>query len=209
MSRRAWAIRIAAVAAVPASLALALLAIDILRVPRALVTDDVRFQAAPRVPRPLWNDLGILPGAPGARLLDVGDDVESRKTLALFARIDPARVRITTPEQEALRGRVQLEVTLRSREAGNPRRRAEHLNLLGVLNASRYSSFAPEAQLILSRSIGAFRSAIEVDPTNPDAKRNLEILLRRPEAAVLPPDDVSQGGAQGRVSGQGRAGSGY
>jgi len=210
MNRRAWAVRIAAILAVPAALALTLLAVDVLLVPKEVAADDVRFQAAPRLPRTLWEDVGFLPESPGVRLLDAGDDVRSRQTVALFARVDPAKVRISTPEQEALRGRAQLEVTLRSREdADDPRRRAQHLNLLGVLTMSRFSTSGPEMAQILSRGIGAFQSAIEVDPENADAKRNLEILLRRPDAAVLPPNDPSQGGAQGRVSGRGRSGSGY
>ena len=73
----------------------------------------------------------------------------------------------------------------------------------------RYSTDSQEATQILARGVGAFQNAIEVDPGNLDALRNLEILLRRPEAATLPPNDPSQGGAQGRVSGQGRVGSGY
>ena len=74
---------------------------------------------------------------------------------------------------------------------------------------SRFSTSGPEPQEILRRGIGAFQAAIEADPSNTDAKRNLEILLRRPEAAQLPPNNPSQGGSQGRVSGQGRSGSGY
>lgn len=210
MTRRAWALRIGAVVSVPLALALVPLAVEVLRVPSELAADDVRFQAAPRLPRSLWEDVGFLPGSPGLRLLGAGDDVESRRAVALFARVDPARVRLSTPEQEALRGRAQLEVTLRSREdEGYPRRRAQLLNLLGVLTMSRFSTSGTETAQILSRGIGSFQSAIEVDPENADAKRNLEILLRRPEAVVLPPDDPSQGGAQGRVSGRGRSGSGY
>ena len=74
---------------------------------------------------------------------------------------------------------------------------------------ARYSTSGPESDQIISRALGAFQAAIEVDPTNLDAKRNLEILLRRPEAATMPPNDPLQGGAQGRFSGRGRAGSGY
>lgn len=207
MNRRAWAIRVAAVLAVPAALALALLAVEILRVPHEIDVDDARFEAAPHVQRSLWNDLGLVPGSPGVRLLGARDDVASRKTEALYARIDPRKQ--GDPEQDALRGRVQLEATLRSRESREPEWRGRHLNLFGVLTMSRFSTSGPEQQQILSRGIGAFQSAIEVDPSNLDAKRNLEILLRRPDAASLPPNDPSQGGAQGRVSGQGRSGGGY
>jgi hypothetical protein len=210
MSRRGLALWISAILAVPAAVLLTLLAIEVFRVPRDLAAEDVRFQAAPRLPRTLWDDLGFLPGDPGARLLGASDDVRSRQTVALFARVDPAKVPINSPEREALRGRAQLEVTIRSREnADDPRWRARHLNLLGVLTMSRFSNFGGEANLVLARGVGAFQSAIEVDPANSDAKRNLEILLRRPEAAHLPPTAPVQGGSQGRVSGQGRAGGGY
>ena len=209
MSRRTWLIRIAAVLAVPVAVALVVLAVDVLRVPGEIAADDVRFQAGPRVRRSLWDDLGFLPGRPGARLLGTDDDVRHRKTLALFAQVQPGKVAVTSPELEALRGQAQLEVTLQARVEREPHRLSQQLNNLGVLTMGRYSTDSQEAIQILSRGVGAFQNAIEVDPDNTDALRNLEILLRRPEAATLPPNDPSQGGAQGRVSGQGRVGSGY
>jgi len=209
VSRRTWLIRIAAVLAVPVAVALVVLAVDVLRVPGEIAADDVRFQAAPRVRRSLWDDLGFLPGRPGARLLGTDDDVRHRKTLALFAQVQPGKVAVTSPELEALRGQAQLEVTLQARVEREPHRLSQQLNNLGVLTMGRYSTDSQEAIQILSRGVGAFQNAIEVDPDNTDALRNLEILLRRPEAATLPPNDPSQGGAQGRVSGQGRVGSGY
>ena len=209
MSRRRWLIWAAAALAVPVGIALALLAVDVLRVPRELSADDVRFQGAPRIKRDLWGDLDFLPGDPGVRLLGVGDDVASRKGIALFALVDPSRIQITTPEREALRGRAQLEVTLLAQQGGRPRVHSRHLNLLGVLTMARLTTSGPEVDQMLSRALGSFQNAIEVDPTNLDAKRNLEILLRRPEAVTLPPNNPFQGGAQGRFSGQGRAGSGY
>jgi hypothetical protein len=207
--RRLWATRAAAALAVPVALVLVALAVDVLRVPREVAADDVRFQAAPRVPRALWDDVGFLPGDAAARVLGVHDDLAHRRTLALFARVQPGRAPATTPELEALRGKATLEVTLRSREAGEPRRRAELLNLYGILSLGRSSTDAAESHQILARGIGAFQDATELDPRNVDAKRNLELVLRRPDAATLPPNDPSQGGAQGRTSGQGRSGSGY
>lgn len=207
--RRRWALRIAAVLAVPLALALVVLALDVLRVPRELAADDVRFQGGPRVRRSLWNDLGFLPGQPGVRLLGLQDDVAHRRAVAIFAQVQPGKVAITTPELEALRGQAQLEVTLQARVEQEARRQAAQLNNLGILTIGRYSTDGQEATQILTRAVGSFQNAIEVDPGNLDALRNLEILLRRPEASHLPPNDPSQGGAQGRVSGQGRVGSGY
>ncbi len=209
MSRRSVFTWIAAALAVPAAILLGVLAVEVLRVPGELAADDVRFQGGPRVRRTLWNDIGFLPGDPGVRLLGVEDDLAHRRTTALFAQVQPGKVAITSPELEALRGRAQLEVTLQARVERDSRRRAQQLNNLGILTIGRFSTDSQEATQILARSVGAFQSAVEVDPDNLDALRNLEILLRRPEAATLPPNDPSQGGAQGRLSGQGRVGSGY
>ena len=142
------------------------------------------------------------------RLLGVDDDLAHRRTMARFAQVQPGKVAVTSPELEALRGRAQLQVTLQARVERDPFRQAQQLNNLGVLMIGRYSTDSQEATEILARAVGAFQNAIEVDPDNLDALRNLEILLRRPEAATLPPNNPSQGGAQGRVSGQGRVGSG-
>jgi hypothetical protein len=209
VSRRTLVTWIAAVLAVPAAIVLTVIAVEVLRVPGELAADDVRFQGGPRVRRALWNDLGFLPGDPGVRLLGVEDDLAHRRTMALFAQVQPGKVAVTSPELEALRGRAQLEVTLHARVERDPFRQAQQLNNLGILTIGRYSTDSQEANQILARAVGAFQNAIEVDPDNLDALRNLEILLRRPEAATLPPNNPSQGGAQGRVSGQGRVGSGY
>jgi len=197
------------VLAVPVAVALVVLAVDVIRVPGELAADDVRFQGGPRVRRPLWNDLGFLPGQPGVRLLGVGDDVAHRRAVAIFPQVQPGKVAITTPELEALRGKAQLDVTLQARVEREAHRQAQQLNNLGILTIGRFSTDGQEATQILARAVGSFQNAIEVDPGNLDALRNLEILLRRPDAAHLPPNDPSQGGAQGRVSGQGRVGSGY
>lgn len=204
-----WLARAGTVLAAPAAVLLVALAVDVLRVPSELAADDVRFQAAPRVPRTLWDGLGFLPGEAGARLLGTADDVAHRRTIALFAQVQPGKVVTISPELEALRGKAQLEVTLQARVEGDPRRQAQQLNNLGVLTLGRFSTDSQEAIQMLTRAVGAFQSAIQLDPTNADALRNLEILLRRPDAANLPPNTPSSGGAQGRTSGQGRSGSGY
>jgi hypothetical protein len=66
-----------------------------------------------------------------------------------------------------------------------------------------------ESENVLRKAIATFRSAIEVDPSNQDAKINLELALRNAKAINLPGTDPDAGAAQGSLSGQGRAGSGY
>jgi hypothetical protein len=62
MTWRGRLLRAAAVLAVPAAIVLLALAVDVLRVPRELEGDDVRFEAAPRRQQGLWADAGYLPG---------------------------------------------------------------------------------------------------------------------------------------------------
>lgn len=208
MRWRTWLLRVAAVVAVPVALCLLLVAVDVLRVPGELEGDDVRFEASPRRQAGLWEDLGVLPGSPGARLLGTNDDLAYRRTLAIWVRVPPG-TEIFGPELENLRGRLQLELTETSAEDGNPTRRSHLLNLLGALTLENRSTDPSESENQLRRGIDLFRSAIEASPANDEAKVNLELALRNAKAVNLPGTDPDAGAAQGSLSGQGRAGTGY
>jgi hypothetical protein len=205
---RRWLVWVAAVLAVPAAIVLVLLAVDVLRVPGELEGDDVSFEAAPLRQEGLWESLGFLPRRPGARLLDMGDDLAYRRTLALWVKVPPG-TDIYGPELENMRGKLQSELTGGSAEDLNPKRRSQLLNLLGALSLERRSFDAIESESTLRRAIHIFRSAIEIDPGNEDAKVNLELALRNARAISLPGTDPDAGAAQGSISGQGRAGTGY
>lgn len=202
-----WAVRISAALAIPAAAVLLLLAVDTLRVPDDLAADDVRFEAAPRLPRDLWADLGVLPGSVGERVLGVRDDIAFRRTAALYARVQGLEIR--GPALEALNGQALLEVTVGSRTAADARRRAELLNLLGVLTFGRYAYTPAEREILVRTGIGAFRSAIKLESDNSEAKRNLELALRLPEAKTLSGPGPDAGASRGQRSGAGRSGSGY
>ena len=203
-----WLLRAAAVLAGLAALVLVAVALDVLRASDELESDDVSFEAAPRRQASLWDDLGLLPRQPGAYLLDIDDDVAYRRTLAIWVRVPPG-TDIFGPEQENLRGRLQSQLSERSAADSNAKRRSHLLNLLGALALERRSSDPNESENVLRKAIDDFRSAIELDPTNQDAKVNLELALRNAKAVNLPGTDPDSGAAQGSLSGQGRAGSGY
>lgn len=203
-----WLLRAAAVLAGLAALVLVAVALDVLRASDELESDDVSFEAAPRRQASLWDDLGLLPRQPGAYLLDIDDDVAYRRTLAIWVRVPPG-TDIFGPEQENLRGRLQSQLSERSAADSNAKRRSHLLNLLGALALERRSSDPNESENVLRKTIDNFRSAIELDPTNQDAKVNLELALRNAKAVNLPGTDPDSGAAQGSLSGQGRAGSGY
>ena len=65
------------------------------------------------------------------------------------------------------------------------------------------------AQRMLSNAVGAFRTAVELDQANDDAKVNLELALRAYAPILFPSNAPDAGGARGQESGQGRSGSGY
>jgi hypothetical protein len=209
VTRRARALRIAAVIAVPLAITVAVVGIDVLRVPSEVGADDTRFEGAPLRQRSPWEDVGFLPERLGTRVLELEDDLAYRRTIWLYARTDPRRVQITTPEQEALRGRVVIELANLSREEPEPRRRANLLNLHGALTMGRYTADPRERDANLKDAIESFRTAIRLDPDHADAKVNLEFALRAAEPGQLAGVNPERGAARGRRAGSGRAGGGY
>lgn len=208
MTRRRL-VRVAAVLAVPLALVLVVLAVDVLRLPGQLESGDVRFEAAPRLRSEPWSGVDFVRGWPAMRLLDANDDLDYRQALARFLRVEPGRVEIYGPKLENLRGAVQLELTRLSAEDDNPARRSRFLNLLGAMSLDRYTYDQAEREAILRKAIFTFRSAVQTDPENEDAKVNLELALRDAKATNLPGTDPSGGAAEGSISGQGSSGSGY
>ena len=202
-------LKLAAIVAVPLALLLIVLAVDVLRLPGKLESGDVRFEAAPRRAEGAWSGIDLVKGWPAMRLLDTNDDLDYRQALARFLRVEPGEVEIYGPELENLRGRVQLELTSLSAEDDNPARRSRFLNLLGAMSLDRYTYDQAEREAILRKAIHTFRSAVDTDPENEDAKTNLELALRDAKATNLPGTDPSGGAAEGSISGQGTSGSGY
>ena len=66
-----------------------------------------------------------------------------------------------------------------------------------------------EREKILQRAASAFSNAIELDPSNEDAKRNLETVLRVFGPVAIPGASPTGGREGGSISGQGSSGSGY
>jgi hypothetical protein len=113
-------------------------------------------------------------------------------------------------EKEARWAKLQFELTNESRNHPEPGRRSELQNLLGVTLLARYLYASPDQRnMLLSNAVGAFRTAVELDPDNEDAKLNLELSMRAYSPILFPSNAPDAGGAQGQESGQGRSGSGY
>ena len=207
-SWRRWAVRVGAVLAIPLAVFLVVLSVDVLRVPGNLAADDTRFQVEPQAPG-LWSDLGFVPGGIDTGLLGLQDDVAYRRTLALFLRVQPGKVQIYGPVLENLVGQVQN--LLGQGADGDPdrKRRSVLLNLRAAMALNNFTSDQVQNEVTLRNAIESFRTAIDLDPTNDDAKVNLELALRNAKAVDLPGTGPDSGSSQGKVSGQGSSGTGY
>jgi hypothetical protein len=209
MRWRRWLLPAAAVLCVPVAIALVLAAVDVLRVSGAVTGDDVRFQARPTLPSGLWDEPGFLPGGLASNAVGLGDDLRYRRAIWLYARVEPDKVQIVTPQQQALQAAVEPKLIEATRAETDPRRRSRLLNLLGLVAMSNYAVDPGDRSNIIRGAIDTFQSAIKADPDNADAKFNLELVLRDFFHQVAPAAAPDRGRLGGRTSGVGRDGSGY
>jgi hypothetical protein len=206
---RRWILGALAVLAVPVAVGLALVAVDVLRVGGLIAESDVRFEARPTLPSGLWDDVGFLPRGIGRRAAGVDDDLAYRRAAWLFSRVQPGKVVIAGPELEALRAGSETKLIDASRAQTDPGRRAQLLNMLGLLALDRYAGDPADRINIVRGAIDSFQSAVKADPDNADAKFNLELVLRDFETAQASGSTPDRGRAGGNVAGTGRSGSGY
>jgi hypothetical protein len=204
-----WALWAAAVLAIPIALALAVTGVDVLRSQNALAEDDTRFRAAPMRQAGLW-DVGSLPNDANEKLLGLDDDIDYRKLMGLYLKVEPGVVDYQGfPELESLRALAQYELTRRSREEPDALRRSRLLTLYGVMTLDYRAVNDEERKKILGQAVSAFRGALELDESNADAKTNLETVLSVFGPIVSGSNAPSQTRDDGSVSGTGSAGSGY
>jgi hypothetical protein len=211
MRRRDAILLAAAIAAIPLALVLVVLAIDVLRTPGWISEDDNRFASSPVRSSGLWNEPGLLATRARLKALGVEDDFAYRRIVSTFARLRPGQAdQGIDPEQEARWAKLQFDLTNQSRENPDPQLRSELQNLMGVTLLARYLYASPDQRnMLLSNAVGAFRTAVELDEENDDAKLNLELSMRAYSPILFPSNAPDAGGARGQESGQGRSGSGY
>jgi hypothetical protein len=172
-----WAVWALAMVAVPFAIALAIVAVDVLRTPGELSDDDRRFQTAPAREPGRWK-VGFLPGDRSEQLLGLEDDVSYRELVALYLDVEPGEVDwVDMPELESIRETALSELTRMSEEESDPVRKARLLTLYGVLRLDARPSEESDREEMVRDAATAFRSAIDVDPSNVDAMTNLEALL--------------------------------
>ncbi len=205
MTAPARIVRLALAAAMLAAAAfLVLLARDAWHWGRAMRDGDARA-AAGAVDPAVWQAQTFLPGGFVRGVLGVDDDLAFRRTvtqaIAVATRGTTSRA-VRSPVETAL-GRIADESSDRARAS----RAADYLGVLlysdpspprptanPYVNPSQPSAQPPEQQTPEQRALAEFETAVDLDPTNANAKRNLEAMLQQ----VQPP----------QRKGAGRAGNG-
>ena len=177
--RRAWPILRKALPIV-GLLALAVLAglvaRDAAAIQRAFDRSDLAFEAQPAAER-LWKIDTRLPHA--RRLLGVEDDLLYRHALRAFA-VDARRAE--NPYDFARPAfRAEAQATLGSAERSTslaPALRSKAASLQGVLTFEEATADPVNGPMLIKRSLDEFARAVRIDPTNEEAKYNLEFVLR-------------------------------
>lgn len=196
---------------IAAGVVLVLIALDVRTWRTTIARDDIRFRALP-AHRNLWTPPTRLPGDPAGLLLGTGDTLAYRRSLQdfWFSRIG------STPESRqdlpTLRAETQQQLEAIASGGTTARERSFAANLLGVLVVTTPSPGNDDSALkaILRRATGYFRQATELDPTDVDAKENLELVLRiaKPKSGTFN-KDARSGYGFGRGRGATPVGNGY
>lgn len=188
-----------------------LLAIDAAAWGSTVARDDMKFRAQP-THASLWKPSTWLPGDPAGLLVGTSSTIAWRRALQYFwySRIgsDPD-LRLDAP---TLRATAQDRLLTEISSAPTAAQRSTAANLLGVLVVTT-PSIANDPSAItqtLTRSAEYFQQAIAIDPSNNDAKENLELVLRltKPGKGKVG-NDARSGYGFGKGQGIGNQGGGY
>ena len=201
----------APVACFLAGLLLIAFAADASRWPGSFDVDDVRYRGTPEAR--LWSPAHVLPTGPVRVALGVDDDLAYRRALRAFRNAHPETPGVSDPALVVSRNEATAELTDIVEHAKDPHRRSSAANLLGALNyADAIYDVANRGKLI-SNATSRFQQAIGFDPSNADAKYNLQLALALTKGLALTESgggtNPSPGGKGSRGAGAGDPGSGY
>ncbi len=111
------------------------------------------------------------------------------------------------------RNEAQARLEASSQETTTRARRSRAAGLLGVLGLARFITETQEREVLLSSTVLSLRLAIALDPSNDEAKDNLELAFQRGRGYQLTEGsggaNPTPGGSGARGAGTGEPGSGY
>jgi hypothetical protein len=186
----------------------ALFAADVRAWQGTLTQGDLHFRSQRSHIR-LWRSPAVLPADPARFVLGLDDALSYRRALQLYWF---STVGSSTGGQADLAGtRAAAETQLQTlaTSGATAQERSNAANLLGVMTVTAPAN-SPTQKAEIATGIGYFQQAVIADPTNYEAKLNLELLLRvaRPGKSKL--DQDARGGfGFGGSNGVGVTGGGF
>jgi len=188
-----------------------LLAHDIRRWRHAVAVGDVRYRlAASRTD--LWQPSTIVPFGAARALLGLDDDLAYRTAVRRFRLGRPREFGLTQPSLLAIRAQAQQELIGVVQADHNGKRASQAANFVGALAFAGAAVDQQRRIQYLKAGMAALQRAVELDPTDEDAKYNLELLLSRLHAAQLEQAEQRREPGRsntGKGAGANRSGSGY
>jgi hypothetical protein len=194
------------------SAALALLALDVGRWPDAIDASDARYRVAPTEEH-LWRPTERVPFGLSRTLLAIDDDLAYRRAVQALRLGRLEGQYVSDPRLTLLRVEGQGRLAEIARGSGDPVRRAQAANLLGVISLVSLVAEERDRTTLLADAINRFRTAIALDPSSEYAKYNLELSLQRQRELELGEGsggvNPSPGSEGSQGAGTGEPGSGY
>ena len=189
-----------------------LLAADVARWRDAMPADDVRYLATPEQ-EGLWQPGLRLPEGLSKGVLGVGEDADLRRALRSFRLARLESPVISDPQQALDRNEAQARLESLVGSTLDRKRRSRAAALLGAMGIARLGTESQERAALLEATVANLRLALELDPTNAEAKFNLELALQRGRgiqaAEAAGGANPAPGGAGASGAGAGDPGSGY
>ena len=191
---------------------LLVLALDVARWHGGLAADDVRYRVLPET-SDLWAPELRMPGGAAEALLGVEDDIALRQAIRALRLSHLEDGTVSDPQLALRRNEAQGRLEAIAGGEGPAPRRSQAAGLLGVIGLARLAIETQDRITLLESTITNLQYALALDPTNDDAKFNLELALQRGRGIQLSEGSggarPSPGGAGSKGAGAGDAGTGY
>jgi hypothetical protein len=155
---------------------LVLLALDVRAWQGTLTQSDLRFRAQ-RSHIGLWRSPAVLPGDPVRSLLGLDDALAYRRAVQLFWLSTAGASTGGKADLAATRVATETDLQQLTEKGATREERSNAANLLGVMTVEAPENSATQKEEIAT-AVRYFSQAVVLDPTNYDAKLNLELLLR-------------------------------
>jgi hypothetical protein len=153
----------------------ALIARDAASIRHGMARGDLVFEASPAAER-LWRFETTLPYA--EQLFGIEDDLVYRRALRTFAVDDRRAANPYDFSRPAFRAEAQAALMSAERSGLTPARRSKLATLAGVLAFDEAVNDPVNGPNLIGQSLAHFQRAVRIDPTNGEAKYDLEFVLR-------------------------------